>query len=358
MTTDTVGGVWQYSLDLASALSPLGFETTLAVLGPAASVEQNEQVASAEGVTLRETGLPLDWLSDSVVPIRQAAHNLAAMAHDLGVNLIQCNSPAYVGETDWAVPIVAVGHGCVATWWSEARQNALPASFHWHHASVRRGLLAADKVIAPSRSFAEALQNSYALPFTPEVVHNGRRFRPQPSTASQTDAAITVGRLWDEAKNADTLDRAAALASTTILAVGDLHGPQGQIFSPKRLRATGKMGERELADLLGKKPIFVSAAIFEPFGLAALEAASAGCALILSDIATFRELWADVAIFVDPSDPQGFASAVDALAKDPLRRAAMGRAAAAKGAQYSLEACAEQMAAVYDQLLAREEVAA
>ena len=37
---------------------------------------------------------------------------------------------------------------------------------------------------------------------------------------------------------------------------------------------------------------------FEPFGLAVLEAARAGCALVLSDIATFRELWDGAALFV------------------------------------------------------------
>ena len=45
-------------------------------------------------------------------------------------------------------------------------------------------------------------------------------------------------------------------------------------------------------------PIFVSAARYEPFGLAVLEAAQAGCALVLSDIPTFRELWDGAALFV------------------------------------------------------------
>ncbi|HEX8375447.1 MAG TPA: hypothetical protein VF606_09745, partial [Geminicoccaceae bacterium] len=35
MTTDAVGGVWTYSLDLAAALATRGVRTTLAVLGPA-----------------------------------------------------------------------------------------------------------------------------------------------------------------------------------------------------------------------------------------------------------------------------------------------------------------------------------
>ena len=37
MTADTVGGVWQYALDLARGLSEAGASTILAVLGPAPS---------------------------------------------------------------------------------------------------------------------------------------------------------------------------------------------------------------------------------------------------------------------------------------------------------------------------------
>ncbi len=50
------------------------------------------------------------------------------------------------------------------------------------------------------------------------------------------------------------------------------------------------------------RPIFVSTSLYEPFGLAVLEAAQAGCPLVLSDIATFRELWDGAAIFFPPGD--------------------------------------------------------
>ena len=50
--------------------------------------------------------------------------------------------------------------------------------------------------------------------------------------------------------------------------------------------------------ILPTRPIFVSVSRYEPFGLAVLEAAHAGCALVLSDIPTFRELWQGAASFV------------------------------------------------------------
>jgi glycosyltransferase involved in cell wall biosynthesis len=48
--------------------------------------------------------------------------------------------------------------------------------------------------------------------------------------------------------------------------------------------------------------IFVAPSRYEPFGLAALEASLAGCALVLGDIPTLRELWTGAALFVPPDD--------------------------------------------------------
>ena len=66
------------------------------------------------------------------------------------------------------------------------------------------------------------------------------------------------------------------------------------------LQPLGELDERTLAGCLSARPVFVSAARYEPFGLAVLEAAQAGCPLVLSDIPTFRELWDGAALFVDP----------------------------------------------------------
>jgi glycosyltransferase involved in cell wall biosynthesis len=67
--------------------------------------------------------------------------------------------------------------------------------------------------------------------------------------------------------------------------------------------------------------IFAAPALYEPFGLGVLEAARSGCALLLSDIASFRELWDGCAEFVDPRDPAAIAAAIRRLLEDPARRA-------------------------------------
>ena len=134
------------------------------------------------------------------------------------------------------------------------------------------------------------------------------------------DFAFTAGRLWDEGKNIATLDRAAACLAVPFQAAGPLVGPNGQRVALAHLHPLGAIDERKLAGCLSARPVFVSAARYEPFGLAVLEAALAGCPLVLADIPTFRELWEEVALFVDPGDVMGFARTVERLVGDvPVR---------------------------------------
>ncbi len=390
MTADRVGGVWQYATELAAALAPLGVETVVAVMGPrepdqfpnsvqAEPVEalpfssakkdnplrltaygsRSGQASTSSGrtergdaivgeMTILDTHLPLDWLCDGPGPVRAAAAALAALARDVGADLVHLNSPALAGATRWPVPVVAVEHGSVAPWWEAAHPGEpLPAPFAWHAAMVRDGLLAADAAIVPSASYATAVQRRYHLPRSPVAIHNGRTPSLLP-TAAPARYALTAGRLWDRVKRTSLLDRVAAL--TPIRAAGPLTGPHGETVVCEHLRHLGTLSTSALAAALAARPVFVSAASFEPFGLAVLEAAQAGCPLVLSDIATFRELWDGAALFVTSEDPADWAAAIDRARAD---RETLGEAAQARAARYTPEATAAAMMAVYDQILRR-----
>jgi glycosyltransferase involved in cell wall biosynthesis len=73
-------------------------------------------------------------------------------------------------------------------------------------------------------------------------------------------------------------------------------------------------------DVMRRAGIFAAPSRYEPFGLAVLEAALCGCALVLADIPTFRELWQGAAVFVSPDDPAAWTAAFAALAANPARR--------------------------------------
>jgi glycosyltransferase involved in cell wall biosynthesis len=350
MTVDSVGGVWQYATDLARALGERGVETILALLGPPPPVEQRNAARAIPGVSLVETGLPLDWLAEGPEQVRLAGRRIAELARHMRADIIQLNQPALAADVHYPVPVIAVAHSCLATWWTAVEAGPLPEDFAWRVALHGQGLRAAALTVTPSRAFAEATRAAYDLPRLPIAVHNGRTPLLHPPAAMH-DFAFTAGRLWDRGKNLATLDRAAARLGVPVKAAGPLAGPDGARIPFAHLHTPGPIGEDALAGCLAARPVFVSAARYEPFGLAVLEAAMAGCPLVLSDIPTFRELWDEVAIFVEPADDRGFAEAIETLIGDTPLRLAQGEKARAVARAFIPARMADQMLGLYRQLV-------
>jgi glycogen(starch) synthase len=357
LTADAVGGVWTYALDLAGGLAALGVETTLAVLGPAPERDQAEAARTVPGLALLPTGLPLDWLAETPEQVEAAGAALAALASEVRADLVHLHSPALAAGARFPMPVVASCHSCVGTWWESVRGGApLPADFAWRMHLVAKGSAAADALIAPSAAFAAATARSYGLAGPPAVVRNGRR-APHPGTRADAPFAFTAGRLWDEGKNLRALDRAAAhlAGSVPVVAAGATAGPGGASVALRHIRTLGRLSGEAVALRLAGRPVFVTAALYEPFGLSVLEAAQAGCALVLSDIPTFRELWDGAADFVPADDDRAFAAAIGRAAHDAGHRARRGEAARARSERFTVEAMAAGTDAVYRSLLRRAE---
>ena len=343
LVADAVGGVWTYSLELARALEPLGVDAVLAIAGPSANAEQRQ---AAAGIQLIDTGLPLEWLDTSGASIERAGEALAQIAKDQCADVVQTSSAALLAGGMFACPSVAVQHSCVAPWWAAVKGTPLPRHFEWRRELVDRGLRRADIVVAPTRAFADATQRAYSFDRPVLTVHNGRtarEVRPLP----QGDFVFTAGRLWDEGKNIATLDRAAKRIDVPFQGAGPTHGPNGASVAPQHLITLGELSEARIAGLLAARPIYASAALYEPFGLSVLEAAQAGCALVLSDIATHRELWDGAAVFVDPSHDSAFAAAIDQLLIDREHRNALGKRARERSRHYAPDRMARAMAEIY-----------
>jgi len=351
LTVDAVGGVWQYGLDLARGLVARGAEPLLALLGPAPSDAQRAEARAIAGATLVETGLPLDWLCDGPAPIRAAGTAIATLAGDLHADLVQLNMPT-LAATPHTLPTVAVTHGCVSTWWQAAKPGApLDPQFGWHHDMMAAGLRAADRLVAPTASYAALVARHYALPRVPQIVHNGRAPLAAPGAGALHDRVLTVGRLWDRVKRAELLDRVAARLAVPFSAAGAATGPHGEHIDLTNLHLLGQIDADALGRQLAARPVFVSAASFEPFGLAVLEAAGAGCALVLSDTAGFRELWDGAAVFVAGDDESGYVRAIETVIGDAALRRRLGEAARHRAQRYAPQAMADGMLAIYADLL-------
>ena len=358
MTADAVGGVWQYALDLAQGLRAYDTETTLCVLGPRPSPAQHAAARRIPGLRLICLDLPLDWTAACPEDVLDAAAAVVDVAKAEGSGIIHLNSPALAAGPRFPAPVVTVCHSCMATWWQAIRKRPMSRQFRWHKDLVAQGLGKADAIVAPSGAFARVIAQVYDLPVAPMVVYNGRRPCVRQSlpegTIPETPFAFTAGRLWDEGKNLRTLDEAAARMSMPVFAAGPLKGPNRASIKFAHVQALGNLSDGHVAEWLAAKPIFVSTARYEPFGLAVLEAAEAGCALVLSDIPTFRELWEGAAYFVPPNDHVAVAAAVEQMAGDARQRTLYASAARRRARRYTAEVMAAKVRAIYGGLMSKK----
>ena len=356
VTADAVGGVWTYSLDLLRELSAAGVEGVLAVLGRTPSAAALREAGTIAGLDVVSTGLPLDWLAANSREVLDSGHAIAELARARHCDSVQLHTAALAVAGGFSQPVVSVHHSCVATWWRAVRPGEeLPDDLRWRCELVAQGLAASDAVVAPTTALAHAMAEAYGLEVPPMVIRTGRHMpahQAMTDVTARTPFALTSGRLWDGAKNAMTLDRAAARLAVPLVAAGDAAGPSGDARRFDHLKLAGQLDEACMRKLLAEAPIFVTAARYEPFGLGVLEAAQAGCALVLSDIPTFRELWSGACLFVAADDEQGFAAAIDSLLSDAALLRRMSRRALNRASHYSAGTMAAQMMRHHASLIA------
>jgi glycogen synthase len=202
-----------------------------------------------------------------------------------------------------------------------------------------------------------ALERHYGpLPAT-RVVPNGRHLAVPAGTEGPADSplkeplVLTAGRLWDEAKNVAVLAAVAPRLSWPVYVAGDDAHPGGGRAALAGVRALGWLAPAALADWLARAAIYCLPARYEPFGLSALEAGLAGCALVLGDVPSLREVWADAALFVPPDNPAALERALATLIADAEWRAALAAAAHARALTFTPERMASGYLAAYADLL-------
>jgi glycosyltransferase involved in cell wall biosynthesis len=196
--------------------------------------------------------------------------------------------------------------------------------------SVSVGLRAADLVVAPSFAMLAALECHYGpLPQT-RVVPNGRHMQPVPH-AGKEPFVFTAGRLWDAAKNVEAVfDVASSLPWPVFVA-----GAPGPASTASQAIHLGRLEGGEVARWMARASIYVLPARYEPFGLSVLEAALSGCALVLGDIDSLREIWDDVAVFVPPGDRTMLAAAILRLIDNEGLRERLARRAHQRASRFT-----------------------
>src|SRR5215472_10121288 len=78
--------------------------------------------------------------------------------------------------------------------------------------------------------------------------------------------------------------------------------------------------EKQIVRIFGRAAIYAATSQYEPFGLAPVEAALSRCAVVASDIPSFRELWGGAALFFRNNDSEDLRSALELLVREPAVR--------------------------------------
>ena len=344
MTADALGGVWPYSLELADALAAHGVEVALAVMGSALTPDQEAEAARSQLARVHVAPFALEWMDEPWDDVAAAGEWLLGVDEEERPDLVHVNGYAHA-SLPWRVPVLVVGHSCVLSWSAAVRNAPPPRGMRRYAEVVARGLGAADYLVAPTRAMLAELERLYAPSCPRRAIPNGRRALAEP--APKEPVVVAAGRVWDRAKNVAALDRVARTLPWPVLVAGysDVANP------PRHARALGHLEPAGFASLLARAAIYAAPAFYEPFGLGPLEAGRAGCALVLGDIPSLREVWGEDALFVDPGDDEALARTLRLLIDDEPRRRELGARAEARARTYTPERMGAAYVGVYRGLL-------
>lgn len=368
LTTDAVGGVWDYTASLARVLWSRGVEVFVGVLG---SPRRAHLESLGPQIPWSAAPFHLDWVPGGVEDVRTAREWVRWLADEWRADVVHLNQLALT--TDMGRPAVVVSHGDPFSWWREVKGGAPPEAWARYGEMVAESLGQTRLLIAPTRYQSDLLERAYGRA-ADRVIHNGVAIPAPPATdrprrwlpggarierGPQRDPhrIVAVGRAWDPAKGMDIVDDALDLmgeGAPPAHLVGGCHGPAGERYVPRRLRAEGRVGRRGVNRWLRKAGIYVSASRYEPFGLGALEAALHRCRLVLSDIGSHRELWDGCAEFFPSGDAAALARVLEDVLEIPEHRNATPDRAAQRAVRHlGLDAMADGYLEAYAHVAGR-----
>jgi glycosyltransferase involved in cell wall biosynthesis len=354
LTTDTIGGVWTFTKELTAELLQRGHAVALVSLGRQPSHEQQawcaaQNLAYGPSFQFTASNVPLEWMEKNEFVFTQGAGVLFHVANRFRPDLLHSNQFCF-GAVSLDIPKLVTAHGDVLSWASACRPQGIEKS-RWlrqYQSLVMHGLHACDAVASPTRWMALELARHYNDLPPSYVIRNGRSLEP-PESRLRSLQAVTVGRLSDEAKNIEMLRDVNA--PLPIYVAGERQC--GTSASPRQIGRSillGELPQSSLLTLLARSSIYIATPIYEPFGIAPLEAALCGCAVIANDIPSLREVWGDDALYFD--GPRSLSMLLHQLNRDERRLAEARQRSFARANELTAQRMADGYEALYTTLLA------
>jgi glycogen synthase len=285
--------------------------------------------------------------------IDESAEWLLQLERTIKPDLVHLNCYAY-GTLPFRAPKIIVAHSDVYSWYFSVKREDPPAKWNEYYWRVKKGLRSADLLIAPSQTMMQHMQHIYSVNIPGQVIYNARSFEYF-SPSEKQPYVMAMGRIWDEAKNIGLLTEAAQYIKHPIKIAGD-NSFAGNVFtaSYQNVSYLGKLSTPEVAKQLSHAAVYALPAKYEPFGLSILEAALSGCALVLGNINSLKEIWKDNALYVDTDDTRGLAQAVNSLMSNKEELKQYAGKAYIRALEFSTEVLAEKYLHTYQQVVQQQ----
>ena len=355
MTADTIGGVWTYAISLCRAFQKYNTEIHLMTMGANPSKQQLDEVVRLKNLHLYSSAYKLEWMDAPWEDVRLAGEWVRTVYNEVKPDIIHFNNYGQVNGL-WDCPVVTVFHSCVQTWWEAVKKENFPKEWKKYRETVQKALLASDVLIAPTRSILDEAHTAYGKTGFFKIIYNGSNSQVYKSQKKEP-FILTAGRIWDEAKNIRLLSRIAKDLKWPVYVAGtnnDQFKSEEQEF--QNIFFLGQLSPEELQQLMLKAELFVMPAKYEPFGLAILEAARAGCTLALGNIGTLNEIWGDTAMYFDPYKEEEALKVLQQLIEDKELRDQLSKKSMKISEKFTEEAMAANYFEVYKSLLTQRKL--
>lgn len=287
------------------------------------SALQRQQISNLKHVELFESNYPLFGMEDPHETLEAAGQWLLELEQHIQPDIVHLNDLVH-GGLAWQAPVLLVAHSCELSWWRAVKKQPAPAQWQPYRELVQHSMQRASMVAAPTSTMLTNLCNLYGSMQSGIVIVNGRSFpgllpAPELKVPVMDPLVFCVGRFSDEAKNVGALTQIADRLPWRVCVAGECGPEYNPARTPANVRKLGFLSDDNLAQWLARASIYAAPAHYEPFGLSILEAARAGCALVLGDIPSLREIWGDAAEYVDPDNPEELLRALNHLIDHPQR---------------------------------------
>ncbi len=352
LLASSTGGVGQHVRSVARGLAAAG--ASVLVCGPAATEEQFDFTGAGtrfRSVEIPASPTPADARAVAALRRTLADEPVAVLhAHGLRAGLVAT-------LTRPAAPLVVTWHNAVLARGVRGGLSRLAERVVARGARVTLGASADLVARAAALGAADARLAPVAAPALPPPRRRRAAVRAEFGVAADQQLVVSVGRLHPQKRYEVLIDAAARWRGRTpppavvIAGSGPSYLPLAARVSAARAPVTLLGHRTDVADLLAGADLAVVTSDWEARQLFAQEAMRAGVPLVATAVGGLPELVGDAAVLVPPGDVDAVDAAVRALLDDPDRRAALGRAGAARAATWPTEAdTVAELAALYAEL--------